>query len=94
MLMNRYVILATILAASLLSSCGGGESSQSGKSAKAVSDKPVIGRCAVDARDGFAYGKITAESVDPASGDRMYRIETKAATWNKKAANVRVVDCP
>lgn len=92
--MNRYVITAAIVTAALTSACGGGESGQSGKSAKAAAEKPAIGRCAVDARDGAPYGKITAESVDSASGDRMYRIETKAATWNKKAGNVRVVDCP
>lgn len=92
--MNRDAIAAAILTAALTAGCGGGESGQSGKSAKAAADKPAIGRCAVDARDGAPYGKITAETVDPASNERMYRIETKAATWNKKAANVRVVDCP
>lgn len=91
--MNRYVIAAGVATAILASGCSGGESSPSGKSANAAADKPVIGRCAVDARDGAPYGKITAESVDPASNERMYRIETKAATWNKKAVNVRVVDC-
>lgn len=57
---------------------------------------PVIGRCAVDARDGASYGRITADSVDASSGAHMYTIEAPggAATWHKASTGVKVVDCP
>ena len=89
--MNRYLIFSAILAAAFTSACDQGKS---GAGSTAAVTANAIGRCAVDAKDNAPYGKITAESVDPASNERMYRIESKAATWNKKAANVRVVDCP
>ena len=70
--------------------CGCGKSSDT-KTAAADSNKPAVGRCAVDAKDGAPYGKITEQKTE--NGELMYKIESKAATWNKKATGVKVVDC-
>ena len=85
----KHCILAAIAVAALVSACGKGTDTQS--TASADKDKPVIGRCAVDAKDGAPYGKITEQKTE--NGELMYKIESKAATWNKNAKGVKVVDC-
>ena len=85
----KHCILAAIAIAALVSGCGKGTDTKS--TASADKDKPAVGRCAVDAKDGAPYGKITEQKTE--NGELMYKIEAKAASWNKKAANVKVVDC-
>jgi curli biogenesis system outer membrane secretion channel CsgG len=97
--MNRRTLLSLVVLSMLTAACGGGESepaTDSGaQSAAAGEPQEAVGRCAVDARDGAPYGRIAAEEVDASTGERMYRIEGEGgAQWNKKAGNVRVVDCP
>ena len=73
----------------LVSACGKGSDTPS--TAAADKDKPAVGRCAVDAKDGAPYGKITEQTTE--NGELRYKIESKAANWNKKASAVKVVDC-
>ncbi|MDB5864681.1 MAG: hypothetical protein JWO70_2487 [Betaproteobacteria bacterium] len=86
--MNRLTGASIVVTAALLVGCGKGSDT---KTAAADKDKPTVGRCAVDVKDGAPYGKITSETTE--AGERMFRIEDKAATWNKNAKGVRVVDC-
>ena len=81
--------VGSILFIALLSGCGKGPDTKS--TASADKDKPAVGRCAVDAKDGAPYGKITEQKTE--NGELMYKIESKAATWNKNAKGVKVVDC-
>jgi hypothetical protein len=58
-------------------------------------DGPAVGRCAVDPRDGFVYGKVVEVEVDAATGKEMLEIERldHAGGWTKARDNVRVVEC-
>lgn len=95
--MKRHATLSVLLLSLLAAACGGGDSQAGGSTdddAASAEPQAAVGRCAVDARDGAPYGRIAAEEVDASTGETMYRIEGEGgAQWNKKAANVRVVDC-
>jgi len=86
--MNRFNVAMVVVAIAFLGGCGKGSDA---KTAAADANKPAVGRCAVDAKDNAPYGKITEQKTE--NGELMYKIESKAATWNKKASGVKVVDC-
>jgi|GEM_PF-5197586 len=104
--MKLHSLLSAALVLALIA-CGGGDEAAPGATDDDAGSEPAagaaapanpadaIGRCAVDARDGAPYGKIAAAETDAASGETMFQIEGEGGTvWNKKAGNVRVVDCP
>jgi hypothetical protein len=89
---NVWSVMAVSVAAlAWLTGCGGPADQPAGGGP----EPSPIGRCAVDARDGAPYGRIIEATTDEATGETMFKIEGEGgAVWNKKAANVRVVDCP
>lgn len=85
----KSLTVGSVIVIALLGGCGKGSDNKA--TASADKDKPAVGRCAVDAKDNAPYGKITEQKTE--NGELMYKIESKAATWNKKATGVKVVDC-